>query len=35
MGWGINGKKVAFSPIDASGTYAQYALAKADQCVPI
>jgi len=35
IGWGITGKKVAFTPIEASGTYAQYALAKGDQCVPV
>jgi hypothetical protein len=29
MGWGIKGKKVAFTPVESSGTYAQYAIAKA------
>jgi hypothetical protein len=35
MGWGLTNKKVAFSPIDSSGTYAQYAVASVDHCIPI
>jgi NADPH:quinone reductase-like Zn-dependent oxidoreductase len=28
MGWGLVNKKVAFTPVVRSGTYAQYAIAK-------
>ena len=35
MGWGLVGKKVAFTPIMTSGSYAQYALAKSSECFPV
>lgn len=28
-------KKVAFTPIPSSGTYAQYAIAKSGECLPV
>lgn len=35
MGWGLINKRVAFTPTLKSGTYSQYALAKAGECMPI
>lgn len=35
MGWGLVGKKVAFTPAGSSGTYAQYAVASSSQCFPV
>jgi NADPH:quinone reductase-like Zn-dependent oxidoreductase len=35
MGWGLVGKKVAFTPLMTSGSYAQYALAKSSECFPV
>ena len=35
MGWSLVNKKVAFTPIPASGSYAQYAIAKSSQCFPV
>lgn len=35
MGWGLVNKKVAFSPVPSSGSYAQYAIAKSANCLPV
>ena len=35
MGWGLVNRKVAFVPTMTSGSYAQYALAKSAQCLPV
>jgi NADPH:quinone reductase-like Zn-dependent oxidoreductase len=35
IGWGLVNKKVAFTPIANSGTYAQYAIAKSSECFPV
>lgn len=35
VGWGLVDKRVAFTPTLSSGTYGQYALAKARECMPI
>lgn len=35
MGWGLVNKKVAFTPTQSSGSYAQYALAKSTECFPV
>lgn len=35
MGWGLVNKKVAFTPVPSSGTYAQYAIAKSSECFPV
>ena len=36
MGWSLMGKKVAFAvELEGQGSYAQYALAKADECLPL
>jgi NADPH:quinone reductase-like Zn-dependent oxidoreductase len=35
IGWGLVNKKVAFTPTVTSGSYAQYALAKSSECLPV
>lgn len=35
IGWSMVGKKVAFSPSVQSGTYGQFAIAPAAQCLPM
>ena len=35
MGWGMMNKRVAFSPTINTGSYAQYALARSGECLPI
>ena len=35
VGWGLVNKRVAFSPTMNSGTYCEYAIAKAGECLPL
>lgn len=35
MGWSLTGKRVAFTPTDQTGSYAQFAIAESSRCLPI
>lgn len=35
IGWSLVNKKVAFTPISQSGSYAQYAIAKSSECLTV
>lgn len=35
LGWGLVNKRVAFTPIAHSGSYSQYSIAKASECLPV